>query len=53
MEDADGAPEISEPLTDDRLDRMVREKAAQIRAAGLAPEDLEARLDARARAMGN
>ena len=53
MEDADGDPEISEPLPDDRLDRMVRERAAEIRATGLVPEDLEDRLDARARAMGN
>lgn len=53
MEDADGEPEVPEPLPDDRLDRMVREKAAEIRAAGLAPEELEAQLDARAGAMGN
>lgn len=53
MEDADGGPEISEPSPGDRLDRMVREKAAEIRAAGLVPEDLEAQLDAHARAMGN
>ena len=53
MENADGGSELSEPLPDDRLDRMVREKAGEIRAAGLVPEDLETQLDAHAKAMGS